>query len=813
MKSTLGRLNRKPTGLLAVLSIFDAGPLAPRLPRVLRLVCPIVLFLVFGRAQCLFAQDAMNGMQPFGSYEIDKFNIVNLENLNFLFTIPIDSIAARRLNTDVSLHFNQSIWRLAQDPNSPSGFSWQLAEGLVNSRQTVAPGWNLGQVIPWVRYSFEIVTCYVHGTPDTYERYSNYVLIESDGTTHPVVNLQVVANSPGPSGGNCPNNTVGIKSGYADNGFRIDLPVDSSGNTVPTNPTAYSRSGVRINSSYTGDRPFLQMGSIEDVNGNLLSSVNVSPTEVDWIDSLGRTIIKISIVLQNSLPTQYQYQTPNTSGGYNTRTIALNNLVIQTNFGCPQGYKEGQAYAMLPTSVTMANGKQYTFTYETTPSHASTKTGRLDTVILPTGGSYSYSYPGPNDGVTCILESVDNAFQHPDQTNGLIRSISGASSSLTQTYSWQRIDSQNVQTTITAVAVPADPNVSAKRVISAKRSQLPNPPFTVVDVITDQTYDSSSTNVVRTIVDTKAAALGRYPISKVTILEDGKTQTGSDYTYTGNGLLSDQTDYDFGNGANGAALRSEHLTYLGGSPYASKNILDRVTDRTITNAAGSVVFFRTHTDYDEYSFTTCPPGVPGHDDSVLCTDLTRGNPTSLTRYIDAATPAGAIVRHSYYDWFGNLVQADVDCCTQQTRNFSATTQYGYPDSVVMGPSGGPQLTTKTTYNFPTGLTASRTDENGNPTSYNYNDPLNRLTHVALPDGGSTDYQYDDTKLVVKQPKAIDNGVSPVTMESAYDALGQLIQTRLTSDPQGTDFTDFTYDALGRRIAQRLRPHQQQGPHS
>ena len=45
----------------------------------------------------------------------------------------------------------------------------------------------------------------------------------------------------------------------------------------------------------------------------------------------------------------------------------------------------------------------------------------------------------------------------------------------------------------------------------------------------------------------------------------------------------------------------------------------------------------------------------------------------------------------------------------------------------------------------------------------------------------------------------------MSRNSIYDGLGRLTQTQLTSDPEGTDYVDTTYDALG-RVYSVSNPH-------
>src|SRR5262249_27186542 len=154
---------------------------------------------------------------------------------------------------------------------------------------------------------------------------------------------------------------------------------------------------------------------------------------------------------------------------------------------------------------------------------------------------------------------------------------------------------------------------------------------------------------------------------------------------------------------------------------------------------------RTDISYDEpgyINFGTCHTAVPQHNDNgYSCTSTTRGNPTTVTTYTNASAATGSIVRHSYYDNLGNLVQADMGCCQTEKWNFSTATNYAYPDSVVRGPVSA-QLTTSTIYNAYTGLIASATDENNQQTSYTY-DVMKRLVDIQRPDLAHLTWSYSD----------------------------------------------------------------------
>ncbi|PYX90931.1 MAG: hypothetical protein DMG67_11855, partial [Acidobacteria bacterium] len=80
------------------------------------------------------------------------------------------------------------------------------------------------------------------------------------------------------------------------------------------------------------------------------------------------------------------------------------------------------------------------------------------------------------------------------------------------------------------------------------------------------------------------------------------------------------------------------------------------------------------------------PGT-GHDNTVYSSASTvpRGNLTSSTTYADPVGNKGGVTTTFTYDMLGNRISEQVGCCTQTAWNYSATTQYAYPDSVVAGP--------------------------------------------------------------------------------------------------------------------------------
>ena len=220
--------------------------------------------------------------------------------------------------------------------------------------------------------------------------------------------------------------------------------------------------------------------------------------------------------------------------------------------------------------------------------------------------------------------------------------------------------------------------------------------------------------------------------------------------------------------------------------------------RVVVKDGGGAVKARTDITYDSYGTNmTCVTGALQHNDgSYGCSFITRGNPSSTTRYTDAATPGGGITTNLFYDSLGNVTKTDVNGTVQTQMAFSASTQYAFPDSVTQGPSTGPQLTTSATYNANTGLIATSTDANNQVVHYTY-DNLHRLTDVQRPDNAHITQSYDDVnkKYTLSSPV---QGTDVVRQVNYLDSLGRVKKTAI-ADVSNTTYSivETQFDPLGR----------------
>jgi RHS repeat-associated protein len=346
-------------------------------------------------------------------------------------------------------------------------------------------------------------------------------------------------------------------------------------------------------------------------------------------------------------------------------------------------------------------------------------------------------------------------------------------------------------TTVTAPQLPYDTasNVTQFYFNSSKQDYV------------DYFYQGSAApaNLRRTI-STNWATNGT-PSSQTIQFEDNSTQSYTGTTFDSNGNPLTLAEY----GSTGSVIRTTNWTYLSGSAYTGANILDRMTRVTVTDNATNTVRSRADIAYDEsgyINYGTCRAGVPQHDDAAYsCTSTTRGNPTTVTTYSDAATPAGSILHHNYYDNLGNLAKADLDCCQSKTWAYSTATNFSYPDSATRGSTPGTQLTVSATYDVYTGLVATSTDENSQVTTYAY-DLMKRSASVRLPDSNHTTltWTYNDATPPTQSSMTASapiQGSSVRKTTTTFDGLSRPVIQQVSDGTTTYSVVQAQYDPLGR----------------
>jgi len=685
-----------------------------------------------------FAQDPQTGVPPFSSVQSLGLDAINRQNLNVNFSIPVASSPGRGINFSFPIVNDSLLWMKKNNAWTP------VVDGSGN------PTWGWKTTLPAgaIRYVRFTETCDSPPPIQSSPHYHNYSYTDPAGTTHnfdvDFYQFATVCGFP-----------TGPRTGYAndDSGYYLDASSLSAPKT--TTPAGQVITGT----NWT------------DTNGNYVSATVVNSSETDWKDSAGHTPLKI---ITGSASIQYQY--PDTSGVYQTATLKLTATNIKTNFAC--GVVEYTGTANLPTELDLPNGQKYFFTYEPTPNQSGYYTGRIKRVTLPAAGYFEHQYNGTNDSINCSDATATN--------------LSVVVSNGTNTSTWQFVrapNGSNWNTTVTAPQLSYDS--AANQYVYTFNSSGQE--------ITEKFYQGSTGGTLLRTVNT--TWVNGAPATQITVLEDNSTQNEVETVYDSFGNLQVMFEHDWGTGTPGNILRRTNITYLSTSPYIAANILNRPTLITTADGAG-MIKARTLIAYDESGFinSPCITGAVQHNDSAYgCSFTTRGNPTTSTTYTDPVTPGGAIAKHQYYDSLGNLVKADANCCQQVQWNYSVTTNYTFPDSVLRGVGTGPQLTRSVSYNSYTGFAAAFTDENAKTTTYAYTDPghLNRITSITRPDNSQITYSYDDVNSTIQVSSPIV-GSSVAVRKSYFDGLGRAVKQQLL-DGSSTSYSivETQYDAWGR----------------
>jgi len=266
-----------------------------------------------------------------------------------------------------------------------------------------------------------------------------------------------------------------------------------------------------------------------------------------------------------------------------------------------------------------------------------------------------------------------------------------------------------------------------------------------------------------------------------------------------------QTEADFGSGSPGNTLRKTNTHYMALSGpnagwYLGGNLLNLPYTVQVTDGNNTQLSL-TQYNYDETSLSSSGlTSAYQFDPNSL---QYRGNNTSVYRWLNSGAftcPNGnsggsngyLISKKTYLD--DGMVNTSADSCGNTTTYAYDLTYWGALPTTV---TNALSQSTTNTYDFNTSLLASTTDPNKLPTSYSY-DSMWRISEVDRPDGGKDVITHQETTTPFTATLSTDINSTLKKMETnVFDGLGRESQNQLTSDPQGTVFTDTTYDALGR----------------
>ena len=564
----------------------------------------------------------------------------------------------------------------------------------------------------------------------------------------------------------CNSNWIDLTStANDDSGYTLNVAYESG-----TPYTVTSRSGVVRNpprNQPTGN------ATITDSNGNQITASNNGSTTT-FTDTLGFTALTVS----GTLPTiSYQYTAPNSQQV--SFTVNYTNYTVRTNFGC-SGVNEGNfGTVALVSSINLPGGGQYSFAYEQTPGYgAGNVTGRIASVTLPTGGTVSYSYTGGSNGTICADGSVAGLTRTVNPGGAWTYTRSGSDPS----WSTYLTDPQGAQT---VYQFQKDTNSSNYYETKRRIYQTTSGPL-LQTIVTCYDGTTAMSNCPTATVSSPILRKRVYPQ-----LPDTSGRVSEvDTQYNSYGLPTEVDEYDFGTWGSGNPSSSPLRKTI--TSYASLGaIVDHPSEVDVYDGQSNFKA-RTAYSYDQAGVTAPQWGTTPQHISV---SGSRGNLTTVARWVQGSTWLSQ--GFSYYDT--GLVNSSTDVNGAVTSYYynSSNCPNSLPTSVNLPLS----LTRSTAWNCNGGVVTSTTDENNQQTTLTYGDSAYwRVTTATYPDGGQTSYTYStgsSTPWSVTTNRKIDSTPRYLTTTEIYDGLGRSYQQQLTSDPEGTVYTDTTYDNMGR----------------
>jgi RHS repeat-associated protein len=742
------------------------------------------------------------GVVSYNTYAGDHEN-VNLSTGNLSVQLPLVSLPGRdHHDLTVSLLYDSRIYELKANVDSFYGFTGYSWKGVDSG------GWRLNfPSIARMQHCDQIGD----NLFDVY--WSDFTVTLPDGSKHHFDNQVGHVYHQRSCDGDPPSPRPDGATGYTtDLSLRLDTP-DAN------NAVLRFRDGSSI--------AFNNIGAIthidwNDANGNVISYV---PSSTGWTitDSVGR-VVTVAIN-PGGLLTSVTYIDSNgvqqsTTFGYTSQTIA-------PTFSAPAGVPVSSGPAPMLTSITLPTTRSYAMQYN--------NFGEMTKITYPVGGYTRYAYG-----------AVQGWYQlSSNPTSGDVRVVTN--SYFCANASGSCTSNEERPTTYAATRQAMNANNTAMTVTDALGNYTT---YTFSDVgailsgfvagcdppspreLTRAIYDSGG-HLLRSVstdyntVDCGYGPARMFPIRRTTTLDDGKvTKVEWDYDTFGATVVDNVIEeriFNYGN-LTVPAIKNR-TTYLKVNPVNSVDypgtlfILGlKASGQTLDSHTGSdVLMAQTTYEYDNYTAGIGTSGATQHDSAFSTGYTRRANVTAINhwrntdgtwlttrnQYDDAgnilstADPLGHTTQFLYADNFTDgIIRNAKAYLTQITYSTTGSVshierkQYFYGSGLVAASCG---------QNFPSASACANTYSPPQPDYAKYlYDAMNRLVQVTLGDGGGKTITYNDVPPVSSTVSVpIKPGLNPLTSAATKDGAGRIVQMSLTSDPDGTDYVDTTYDALGR----------------
>jgi RHS repeat-associated protein len=724
-----------------------------------------------------FAQDPPDyamGMNPNATYHSANIDSVNMSNVRLNVHIPllVDHSQRGKLNFSYSLSFSSSSWY-----------------GLCSSGMYVTCWWKpalpANEFIPMGlvfamdgRLTFG-GECYED--PGTGNNYCADEALEPNGAVHHLGTTN--ADSYGD-----PLNEESVDGSGIKLNFNSDYTV-----------TLINKDGVLFlpNSG----------NAIEDPNGNVLT-FSTSGQTTTMTDTLGRPWATTTGTTNTAncpvtATTATVWDTPGPNGTTREFKLCYSSHTISTNLPSLSGSGTTYQYTntvSLMTGVVLPDLTTWRFDYDSY--------GDVANIYLPTGGTISYTYNlnpwagtsryrvvasrivGDGTGYSTWNYSTPTSYPNvvtdplgnqtaftPDADGGLVTQI--------QTYSGS---STLLQTVAKAYQGLYDPYVGDLHQGSSDIGLLQS---------TTTTWQNGQTNKVQQTYDPGFSYTDENPTGRC------GTSGVCSSVY---GLVTAEAHSDYGSSSPGSTIFTTNTSYLALSVanYLWANILTPPISQTVTDASSNLCA-ETDYGYDNPSYidgsgvTMQHPGAP--------TAGVLGNVYAIARRLfnspcQSANPSSTLVYTYNHVYDTGMLHTSTDPRSNTTTTLYSSSYYGAYPTTVTNAAGQSDVYT---YDFNTGLMTSMTDPNSEQTTYSW-DCMLRPAATVYPDtgeetltylyGGSSGCGSGNPFNGSTYTKKITSSLNYVKT-SLTDGLGRVIRTELTSDPEGTDYTDTSYDGDGR----------------
>lgn len=812
---------------------------------VIGLMLTLGFSLMFGQTNLNIEQ----GIHAFGSYDATSVGSVDLANGNVNIDLPLFSYPERGgFKLSVELVVTGKQWKVQQSCNAdvtiPCSANWTGNNRPNQTLPAVGPSIIINDGLPHLGARF-ITQKDDTGKKQLIDIY--YSAVNADGAVHLI----------GPNMGS---------EGDPPSGYSLD----GSGIVLTDFQTHSDLGGSYQYATGIITRKGVAMTGFEskDANGN----IGEDPTQT--LDTMGRSGIYEAIYNAATIS-----DTSGCSGSLAIQKVLLLSFPGPNDSPTSSSGKIKLCLAsiILNTKFSIKIDDQNTPTYDTVGEVVAKPTNVVQSIILYNGVSWTTS-PTWTFEFNNNISGQNSDGSYPENYGDLTRVILPTGGSIS--YSWATMAPECATGTLTPVSRwvtqrIVSPNSGDPNVVSAYTYDdgvFPSyiPTTTVTDAQGNYTQHffgssgdgcskfeyktvwhslgSGNDKIVKTtttdygmaqegvtfVGDGAEGALNLLPTRKTTTLPNGlvsKTETDYDSSLSlgypaisfSRGTVSQVREYDYGVGAPGALIRCTQYTYKSfeDSRYLAANLLDLPTSRSVYSGAcgvGTLVSRTTH-GYDESSLQ--PSGVTTGFDASVANPGVRGNQTSTSRWLN--TSNGTInTASTYYDTGMPYSSTDGD---GNTTLYAYSQDYAgaYLTQTTMPPTGSVAHKVSGTYDFNTGVLASYTDENSNPSTYSY-DGLARATAAVYPDGGGLALSYPNLQ-TVDETRLLDVGRS-TTGQSIFDGMGRIVQyispsgsktdTRYDNDGRVASVTNaysstsdptygitlFVYDALGRKTEQR-----------